>query len=116
MDDLRYYLDPDRRMIWQTRFDPEALGFLPEFVSSLDERPSVEQLNEGYAHGGGWNKFEGMTLTQDEHGFYALNYPGDPAYTEIARTLLRDETIVLFQHSWVAVIAPSGGYEVARMD
>lgn len=90
-------------------------GYLPQMLSAHDPRPAVEQLDSGYAHGGGWQPFYGFTLVTSGQ-LCALRYPGDPDTQEIARGKLRDELIVLFQFSWVAVIQPDGSYEIARMD
>ena len=39
----------------------------------------------------------------------------DPAMV-LAVTRLRDETILLYEMDWVAVIQPDGAFEVSRMD
>ncbi len=49
------------------------------------------------------------------------NVKGNPAALGfipdfISRTVLREETIIVFQYSWVAVVQPDGKYRVARMD
>jgi hypothetical protein len=93
----------------------EFAGLLPQFLSREDPLPAVEQLDAAYSHGGGWRKFEGFTLTELD-GALALEYAGDPPMREVSRTTLRGEVICLFRHSWVAVIQPNGGFEVARMD
>ena len=36
---------------------PAMLGFLPMMLDDEDPRPAAEQLNETYAHGGGWMPF-----------------------------------------------------------
>lgn len=99
--------------LFDTR-DPR-LGLIPAFLSEHDPRPAVEQLHTNYAHGGGWRKFEGFLLVE-ENEHYALSYPGDPLMHEVGRAQLRDETVVVFEYSWVAVIQSDGTYEIARMD
>lgn len=91
-------------------------GLLPSFISEHDSADAVTQLDRNYAHGGGWHDFDGFELVNMDYGQYGLKYPGDPIFVEQARTQLRDETIVLFQGSWVAVIQPDGRFRVSRMD
>jgi len=99
-------------------------GFLPSFLDLNDERDAVTQINERYAHGGGWHDFTGFTLSLAGGGpvvgeasdDYRARYPGDPAYRERSRTQLRDETIVMFDHSWTAVIQRDGSFRMARLD
>ena len=92
--------------------DPEMLGFIPEFLSLNDPRPAREQLDTAYAHGGGWRPMEGWELKANDN----LKYPGDPQTRVIAETKLRDETIYVYEHAWVAIVQPDGQFEVARMD
>ena len=116
-------------MIWtvHSAYRPEVLGLLPEFLSPADERDVRTQLHENYAHGGGWQPFEGFELQRnlathtgsheavEDPMAFTLQYPEDPPVRALAYTTLRDETIILFQWSWVVVIGP-WGWEVARMD
>lgn len=94
------------------RMTYDHLGLLPAMLSTHDPRPAREQLHSGYAHGGGWSPFHGSTLTEDN----SLAYPGDPALPARASAKLRDETIVFYDHAWVAVIQPDRSFEVCRMD
>ena len=107
-------------MIWTINAlaTPEHLGLLPQFLSDLDERPARTQLHEAYAHGGGWLPFAGFSLVRpaDEPTSWSLQYPEDPPMLAIGYTRLRDETIVLFENSWVAIVQPDGEFEIARMD
>ena len=89
-------------------------GYLPQFFSEADPRPAREQAHESYVHGGGWIPFKGFELINEEPA--SILYPGDPPVREVSRGHLRDETIILFQHSWVAIVQPTGEYEIARMD
>lgn len=95
---------------------PEQAGFLPSFFSENDPRPAREQADTAYAHGGGWRPMKKWKLGAINEGPYTLAYPGDDHVKELSRGKLRDETIVLFDHSWVAIIQPDGIFEVARMD
>jgi hypothetical protein len=105
-------------MLWFTH-NADALGILPTFLSDEDPRPAVEQLNANYAHGGGWHDFKGFTYhdgKEDGDCRARLEYPDDPPMREVGRTLLRDELIIVFEYSWVAVVQRDGSYRVARMD
>lgn len=105
-------------MIWTTN-NPRALGLIPSFLSEHDPRPVKEQINEGYAHGGGWSKFDGF----DIKGFdpvdpmkTSIRYPGDPPFQCIAWVALRNEVVLVFGYSWVAIVQENGDYEIARLD
>lgn len=89
-------------------FDPVA-GLLPEMADPNDPRPAREQFAENYV--GGWRPFVGFTLTEA-----GIEYPGDPVVPPLAEARLRDERIVLYRYSWVAIIQPDGSYEISRMD
>jgi hypothetical protein len=115
---MQAFITPDH-LIWRVKDDygVEALGILPQFLRYADPHPAREQIHEAYAHGGGWNAFEGFTLnTHFPLESWALSYPGDPDMRLIAYTRLRDEIIALFQYSWVAIVARDGTYEIARID
>jgi hypothetical protein len=102
-------------MIWIGRhpdFRPDMLGFLPLMFSAADPRSAREQVDDNYAHGGGFRAFHGFTMLPNGD----LSYPGDPPARLLAETKLRDETIRLFEHAWVAIIQPDGTWEVCRMD
>jgi len=90
----------------------EALGLIPEFLSNDNPAPAKEQLDKNYQHGGGWWPMEGFKMCPD----HSLVYPGDPPYKPIAQAWLRDELIVIYPYSWVAIIQPDKSFEVARMD
>lgn len=105
-------------MVWHkldSRVTAEHLGLIPDMLSELDPRPAREQLDSGYQHGGGWRPFQGFTMS-DEKNMWWLLYPNDPPTRSLAYTKLRDETIVVYQHAWVAIIQKDGSFEVARMD
>lgn len=90
----------------------EALGHIPEFVDERNPQPAKTQLHNNYLHGGGWQPFKGFRLGADN----SLSYPGDPTMKPLAQAKLRDETIVFYAHSWVAIIQPDRSFEVSRMD
>lgn len=91
----------------------EALGFIPSFLSERSPDPARTQLDEAYAHGGGWRPFEGFVMNPSNH---SIKYPGDPAYFPLASITLREETIIIYPHAWVAIVQPDGTHEIARMD
>ena len=98
-----------------TNEDFRIVGYIPQFFNDEDERSAKEQVNRAYAHGGGFQPFEGFTLNSPERDA-SLSYPDDPPMKEVSRTKLRDETIILFQHAWLAIVQPDGSFEVARID
>ena len=94
-----------------------AVGYIPEFFSENDPRSAREQLHENYAHGGGVRPFPGFTLQSwQSPGEAYLSYPGDPPMREVSRATLRDETIIVFDYSWLAIIQPSGDHIITRVD
>ena len=94
----------------------EVAGFIPQWLKEDDTRSAVQQINAAYQHGGGWNDFEGFKLVGGGDEPYSLTYPNDPPMRELSRATLRDETLVLFQHDWFAVIQVDGSFRVARLD
>ena len=91
----------------------EQLGFIPDFLSDRDERPAREQINERYAHGGGWRPLPGWTFDAKT---MILQYPGDPPLRPLAFTTLHGEVIIFYPHAQVLILTSDGKYEVARMD
>lgn len=94
-------------------------GLIPHMISADDPAPITEQLHRGYSHGGGWQPFHGFTLVKEHETrpeTWYLDYPEDPPTMLLAYTVIRGYYIMLFEHSWVAVAAPNGEYEIARMD
>ena len=91
---------------------PSQLGFIPEFFSEDDPRPAREQIEENYAHGGGWRPLPQWKLLPN----CALKYPGDPVLQPVAKAKLRDEHIVVYPYGIVMLLEPDGSYEVSRLD
>lgn len=89
-------------------FSPIHLGILPEFISEYDDRSAVDQINEAYAHGGGWRDFKGFTFSLgdniDPFRDWTLTYPEDPPYRPLAYLLRPTEYVVFFPYSWVMVL------------
>ena len=101
-------------MIWtitHPQFTPDGLGYLPVIIRGDDPRPAKEQINDRYAHGGGWNPFPGFTMTEG-----TLRYSDDPPLRLLAVARLRDETLRFYECSWLAIEQPDGSFEVSRMD
>lgn len=96
--------------------DMRVVGFIPQFLDESDPRSAVEQIDTAYQHGGGWRDFKGFQLAGGGGDPYFLTYPGDPHMRELSRATLRDETLVFFKCSWLAVIQPNGSFRVARLD
>jgi hypothetical protein len=94
----------------------DLLGFLPEILRPEDPRPVKEQLEDRYAHGGGWRPFgkDQWELSED----YTLTYPGDPALKPIAGLSLPHsmEIVLLYPHQMAAIIQADRSFEVARLD
>lgn len=106
-------------MIWirkHPRASLHTLGYIPEFLDETDSRPARDQFNTAYGHGGGWRPFKGHTMVEDTNGTGTLQYPGDPPMLLLFETQLREETIRVYQHAWVAIIQLDGSFEVARLD
>lgn len=94
-----------------------SAGFLPEIIQSGDDRPAAEQLDARYAHGGGFMPFEGFTLNRWETvGKAFITYPEDPPLREVSRAVLRDETLILFECEWLAIVQKGGSYKITRVD
>lgn len=102
-----------RWVLLHPQANQEMLGYLPGFLDAGNPAPAKEQLDRNYRHGGGWNPFKGHKMSKDK---LELRYPGDPPMRAIGVTTLRDETIIMYESGWVAIIQPDGSYEVARMD
>lgn len=92
----------------------DHLGFLPSFLQVEDPRPVSEQINERYAHGGGWSPYgKGKWKHLGEH---TLKFPGDPPLKPLAEAKLRRETVVFYESAVLAVFQPDGTFEVTRVD
>jgi hypothetical protein len=102
-------------MIWRLLYPEmtaEHLGLLPTMLDDNDPHSAKEQFHKNYQHGGGWHPMQGFKLYKDD----TLKYPEDPPLRPIAKLQFRDELIILYEHSWVAIIQPNRSYEVCRMD
>ena len=89
------------------------LGFIPQFLTSDDERSARDQIHEAYAHGGGWHSFFGFKFDPETK---VLTYPEDPPYRPIASAMLRDEEIIVYPYAWVVILQKDGTFDAARLD
>ena len=91
----------------------EMAGFIPAWLSE-SSKPIRDQLNDGYIWGG-FRHFSGFSIdpSTDE-----LLYPGDPPTIPLIEWQFdsHPQRVILYQHSWVAIIEPDGTFEVCRMD
>jgi hypothetical protein len=98
-------------------------GILPMFFSETDPRPAKEQIAEQYISG--WRHFDYFSHVSDHDviGQAQLHAkpgtddePGDPPMREVSRAELRDETLILFECEWLAIVQKDGSFEVQRCD
>jgi hypothetical protein len=94
------------------RATEETFGLIPHFLHEDNPAKAVQQLDDNYRHGGGWRPMKNFKLLEGDK----LSYPGDPVLEPLGEIQLRDERIVMYQYSIVAVIQPDGSFEAARMD
>ena len=90
----------------------DHIGSLPHWLNPANPASASEQLHAAYGHGGGWQPFPGFTLEAND----SITYPGDPAHRPIAEMHLRDERVLVYEYSWVAIIQPDRSFEICRMD
>jgi hypothetical protein len=91
----------------------EMAGFIPGFLNEDDPRKAKEQINTAYAHGGGWNKFDGFAFDPQS---LEIKYEGDPALKPYLAITLRDELILVYPHAWTLILQRDNSYEIARLD
>jgi hypothetical protein len=91
------------------------LGWIPGFFVEADTRPAREQVDDRYAHGGGWRPLDGFKPSPD--GLKLYGHREDPPFYAVAEGRLRDEVIRLYQPgSWLGIFQPDGSFEIARCD
>ena len=90
------------------------MGYIPNFLDARDPRPAREQIDEKYSYGGGWCPLvpTHWTMLDGEQ----LKWPEDEPLTPMCELQMRDERIVLYTHSIVAIIQKNGSFEVSRLD
>lgn len=96
------------------------IGMLPYWWNATGEnpRPVTEQLNDAYAHGGGWRPLPGFVLEKGDYAHYKpRGVPsGDPPYKPLAVGEANGERVLVYDHSWVGVVKKDGTFEMNRMD
>ena len=90
----------------------DLLGLIPSFFRESDPRSAIEQIDEAYAHGGGWRPIPGWTFDAES---MEITY-GDETYRPFAYATLHGETIFVYPYAWVCVVAADGTFQVARID
>lgn len=98
--------------------DRNAWGYIPMFLTR-DHGTAKELINDGYV--GGWRPFKGFKLQIERASktampVFHLTYPGDPELRVRAVGKFGDETLVLFESDWLAIIQPNDQWEIARID
>lgn len=110
------------------RVTPDHIGLIPTFFTELDPRDAIEQINERYAHGGGWFDLrvgpKHFTLTSSG----VLQYMGDEfedpkrpiaeasLHGGICEPDAKGELILLYEGGYTVVVQVDGSFRVARLD
>lgn len=97
----------------------EWLGIIPLFLNERDERPAAAQINDEYAHGGGWRPLNnGKWIMDKPTGLLVYDAEGESpeSYRPLAEARLRDERLYFYDCAWVAIVQPDGSFEVSRLD
>lgn len=112
------------------RVTEDHLGLIPHFLWDTDPRPAIDQINERYAHGGGWKPI-GKFLPIGAYNFAEgvapkLRYPGDPPLHPYAMMTLHGEeanfgespmeVIVIYESAFVAIFRDGELFSVSRLD
>ena len=102
------FINPDRFS--------EIVGRIPEFLSAEDPRGVVDQINERYAHGGGWVDLpigkDGWDMTPNGK----LTYPDDADMAPVGFTKIHEELVFFYEHGMVVILVETGDFRVARLD
>lgn len=88
-------------------------GWLPVIFQLGDPRPAKEQIEERYAHGGGWSPNEKFATLPDGR----IQYPEDDPLAPMFWTQIDSgETLILFEGSWLRILRPDATSDIVRMD
>lgn len=114
------------------RVTEDHLGLIPQFLWDSDPRPAIEQIDERYAHGGGWrpmDKFLPLGVYNFAEGVAPkLRYPGDPPFQPYAMAVLHgaenrvypdgveQEVFVIYEYAICAIFRAGELHSVARLD
>ena len=108
-------------MLWNVNGEAVAvenveavLGCIPEFLSADDPRSLAEQIDERYAHGGGWRPLAGFTFNPSSG---IAQFPGDGPLQPLAFTSHNDEVLIVYRYAFCCIYnTETLAYEVARLD
>jgi len=96
------------------QFHPDDLGHLCDIILPDDERPVKDQLNDRYAHGGGYSPLPGFKL---DRMTMSIRWPGDPPLRPSAMTMIGAEKVFYYHYGcWLLILQPDESYEVTRVD
>ena len=101
----------------------DAVGLIPAFFDPSDARDAREQIEDNYAHGGGWRPHptpehwtfdpQTLTVTYDDKD----PYEEPEQYHALASAKLPNgQAIIVFQSAWLLVVDPDGKWQIARVD
>lgn len=92
----------------------DVLGLLPEIITDKDSRPVREQIEDRYAHGGGWKPMEGFTFDPMSA---TLTYKDGEQMLALAYAAVRNEVVVLYESAILLVFNRTDNtYDVIRID
>ena len=92
---------------------PQYAGLIPSFLAANDPRPLRTQLNENYAHGGGWRPTRGFKFNRKT---WAIRYKDDKPMQPLGGAALNGELCVIYPDAWVMVMHGDDEREIARLD
>ena len=104
-------------MLTHPLMTPERLGLIPSFLDDDDPRPAWEQINERYAHGGGWRPTKGFTLLGDTMTLQYVDEEGpEEPISPLAICWFHDELLCFYDCDWLAIFQRDETFEVSRLD
>lgn len=93
------------------------IGFLDRIFLKGDKRTAKEQMNDRYAHGGGFYTNDDWATKFRVLRSGAIKYPGDQALYPVATTKLDSgETVIVYDGAFVRIVQEDGSYVITRMD
>jgi hypothetical protein len=94
------------------------LGFLWDILIPEDPRPVREQLDDRYAHGGGFRPFGEKKKWKLNRATLVLRYPGDPPFWPAAMLDFKNEIVIFYSQCSLLLILQKkdGTWELTRVD